>query len=61
MCCLDGVLRSNFPCTFSLELHSVGWKKNATFGLCPENNVRLWSHDLDLTTDQRFGHLLSSN
>ena len=22
--------------------------------------MRLWSHDLDLSTDQRFGHLLSS-
>ena len=31
-----------------------------TAGLCPENNMRLWSHNLDLTTHQRFGHLLSS-
>ena len=34
--------------------------KNVHTGLCLEKTVRLWSHDVDLTPDQRFGHLLSS-
>ena len=34
--------------------------QKSTAGLCPENNVRLWSRKQDLTTYQRFSHLLSS-
>ena len=34
--------------------------KNGRLNFCPEKSDRLWSNNLDLTTDQRFGHLLSS-
>ena len=41
-------------------LITASWSSKCTTGLCTEKNVRSWSHDLDLTTDDRFGHLLSS-
>ena len=34
--------------------------QKSTTGLCPEKNVRLWSHVLNLTNDQHFGQLLAS-
>ena len=39
--------------TASLSSERYSW-------LCTGKNLRLWSHDLDLTNDQCFGHLPSS-